>query len=73
MKEIIIMFGVVAFILGAIGFALTKDITERAELRAHYEQCEYLGTRIEKGWGSIKIWRYNCDGVIEESTLKPSR
>ncbi|KKK61532.1 hypothetical protein LCGC14_3013420 [marine sediment metagenome] len=62
---------VLTFVVGTAIYAHSRDETVRDKYRAKYAQCEYLGSRIEKGWGSIKIYRYDCDGAIEETPLKP--
>ena len=36
------------------------------------ENCDYIGSRIEaQAFGVQRIWRYDCDGVIEETRVRP--
>lgn len=61
---------IVTFVAGTAIYAQSRDAAVRDKYRAKFAQCEYLGSRIEKGWGTVKIYRYNCDGAIEETQFK---
>lgn len=51
----------------------TSNSNDKREAQRQYlsTECIYLGSRIEFGWGTAKFYRYDCDGIIEESVLAP--
>jgi len=73
MKDIGPIIGVCAIaILVTLSVILgIKDSHDRrTEKEAFLSQCEYMGSRIEKGFGSITIYRYKCGDQIEESRIR---
>lgn len=70
MKEFF-FYAFLGFLLAALIWIIVSGAIiareEKEEDRSFlYEKCQYLGSRVETGWGGGTILRFDCDGVIEE-------
>ncbi len=67
------MIGIL-IILAICAFAywmITVDRQRHQAEVAFYSQCEYLGSRINASFRGNRVWRFRCDGVIEETRRDP--
>ena len=65
-EKTIVGIGVV-FLVGLVMIA-TESYSRDKEIAT---QCEYLGSRVEGGFGHTTVYRWDCDGYIEETTIGP--
>lgn len=57
-------------VLGSVGLSLYKDHQKYQNAVDVYSACDYLGSRMEIGWGGGRIYKYKCNGIIEETRHK---
>ena len=70
MKDILFFGGLLSGIVVAVSFLVWGQHLELQERADYYAECEYLGSRMEKGFGTAIFYRWECDGIIEETSRR---
>ena len=72
--EKVFLFVVVAAISVAGAFFVIDDIDEKkSEYVFLSTKCSYIGREVKRGYGTMKVYKYDCGGIIIESTMKSSQ
>ena len=61
-------FGILSLMLIVLlPYAIYESVQSNRQNRAYLLSCDLKGNRIEKGFGQITVYEYDCNGLHVES------